>query len=234
MKVITTIFCLLLWAFSFGQKCICENDSSLSEIISCDTTEFDNASRIYWAFNCDSSWLTFESQTGQKEILFSLSDGLQNLTGRLGYIYAQEYKHTFLIQNNVISGCCTPPDFYVFDKTTGQVKDSLGSILYYSPDKKFPIIISITNNSNRKKVTNRYNSLSIYNIDKNRNYILKLPKGELEKALVKTEQIYPEYLFNDPVIRGTTIYLTYMLDKTTNRKKEVTKTITIDLKKYSL
>ena len=224
MKAFVTAIGLLVWAVSFGQNCFCAKDTMLKEIINCDKIKFDNSARLYWDFNCDSSWLTFESPTHKKTIIFSLADGLQNLTGRLGYIYAQEYKDNFLIQCNVISGCCKPPDFYLFDKATGHIKDSLGAIIFYSDDKKLPFIISLTNN---------YNFISIYNVDKVKKYLLKLPKREIEKALDKTEQTYPEYLFDEPIIKGTTIYLTYNLDKPKDDKSRQTKTLAIDLSKYS-
>ena len=230
MRALLTVFGLLNWTLSFGQNCFCDKNTMLKEIINCDKIKFDNKSSLYWSFNCDSSWLTFESPTHQKDIIFSLGDGLQELTGRLGYIYATEYRHTFLIQCNVISGCCTPPDFYLFDKTTGQIKDSLGTIIFYSADKKLPFVLSIKYSETD---ANNFNFISIHNIDKSKTFLLKLPKGEIEKALKKTEEIYPEYLFDKPILKGTTIYLTYLLDRPKNEKVRHTKTITIDLKKYS-
>jgi hypothetical protein len=223
MRAFVTALGLLIWTTSVGQNCFCANDSILTEIINCDKIEFDNSSRLYWSFNCDSSWLTFESPIHKRTIIFSLGDGLQDLTGRLGYIYAQEYKKRFLIQCNVISGCCTPPDFYLFDKTTGRITDSLGTIIFYSENRKLPFIISLTNNYD----------ISILNIDKGKKYILKLQKGEIEYALEKTEETYPEYLFDEPVIKEATIYLTYYTDRLKNEKSRQTKTITIDLNKYS-
>ena len=107
MRTLTTVLSLLITAISFGQHCSCEKDTMLAEIITCDTTKFDNKANLFWSFNCDSSWLTFENKAGQSNIILSFGDGLQNLTGRLGYIYLHENKNSFLIQNNVISGCCS-------------------------------------------------------------------------------------------------------------------------------
>lgn len=223
MRTFFTALGLLIGTTSFGQNCFCENDSILSEIINCDKMEFDNSSRLYWSFNCDSSWLTFESPLHTKTVIFSLGDGLQDLTGRLGYIYAQEYKNRFLIQCNVISGCCTPPVFYLFDKTTGRITDSLGTIIFYSENRKLPFIISLTNNYD----------ISILNIDKGKKYKIKLQKGEIESALEKTEETYPEYLFDEPVIKDATIYLTFYTEKPNYEGIRQVKSITIDLNKYS-
>lgn len=155
------------------------------------------------------------------------------MTGRLGYIYAQEYKRTFLIQNNVISGCCSPPDFYLYDKETGDLKVNLGRLIFYSEDKKNPFAIGVTNsNYDTASVTN-YNSLTVYNIDKDKKYFVSLPKGQLETALKKTERNYPEYLFDEPVIKGDTIVLTYYLKTPKNSTDKPVKTVTLDLKRYS-
>ena len=59
-----------------------------------------------------------------------MSGAFLHLTGRLGFNYATEYKNHFLMQYNVISGCCTPPDFYLFDKNTGQQTKVLGRLIY--------------------------------------------------------------------------------------------------------
>jgi hypothetical protein len=234
MRTIITIFGLLYWTLSLGQqKCFCDKDTTLKEIIDCGIIKFDNKAKLYWNFNCDSSWLTFESPTHKKKIIFSLGEGLQDYTERLGYSYAEEYKNRFLIQNRVISGCCAPSDFYLFDKTTGQLRKKLGILIFYSQNKKLPVVISLTNSSYDTMLTINDNSLSVYNIDKNKTHYVKLPKGEIEKAMKNMEEIYPEYLFDEPILKGTTVYLTYLLDKPEKRKKRHTKTIMIDLKNYS-
>ncbi|MGF2414540.1 MAG: hypothetical protein ACQUYJ_19550, partial [Ferruginibacter sp.] len=110
MKVSITIGMLFFATVLYGQQCQCETDTQLKEIISCETIHFNNHSKLYRQFNCDSSWLTFESSVGIKRTLYSLEAALMNYTERLGYQYATEYKWSFLIQNNLISGCCTPPE----------------------------------------------------------------------------------------------------------------------------
>ena len=107
-----------------GQQCYCQKKPDLNEIISCNKTIFKNGCELYREFNCDSSWLTFKNTKGQKKILFTLSE-IVELTDRLGYVNWTEYKNTFLVQNNVISGCCDPPEFILFYKNTGKIKTSL-------------------------------------------------------------------------------------------------------------
>lgn len=168
---------------------------------------------------------------GQKEIIFSLEDGLQELTGRLGYNFVEEYRNTFLIQNNVISGCCSPPEFYLYDKYTGKLKKSLGRIIFYSKDKSLPIIISITNsNYDTTSVMPIKTSLTIYNIDESKEYLLNLPLYEIDKVLEENKVLYPEYLFEEPTIDNSVITLVYQKLKTA--QKESSGRISIDLRKY--
>ena len=231
MRAFITAFGLLIWTTSFGQNCFCDKDTTLNEIVNCDTVKFDNTAKLYWNFNCDSSWLTFESPKHFKNIIFSL--GLVNYTGKLGYSYAQEYQNRFLIQNRVISGCCAPSDFYLFDKSTGQLKKNLGKLIFYSKDKKLPFVISLKNSSYDTTLVLDDNFLSVYNIDNNKTYYVKLPKGEIERATQNAEETQPEFLFDEPILKGTTVYLTYLLDKPESEKKRHTQTILIDLKKYN-
>lgn len=233
MKTVITILSFIYSVIAYGQSCICDNDSLLRDIISCTPVRFDNKATLSWNFNCDSSWLTFKSPRGQKQVIFSLGDGLQNLTGRLGFIYIREYKNTFLIQNNVISGCCSPPEFFLYDKWTGTLRKSLGRIIFYSKDRSLPIIISVTNsNYNTSLAAQRYTSLTIYNVDKNKTYLLHLPKDEIESALQETETIYPEYLFKEHKVKNEIVTLIYSKSNLKTLTKIPTRKLTVDLKKY--
>jgi len=232
MKLIFCFLFSLITYYSFGQTCNCDDDSLLNEIISCDTIHFENGAELYWNFNCDSSWLTLLTPTRSKQIIFSLGDGLQELTGRIGYVEFYEYKSTFLVQNNVISGCCAPPDFYLYDKTTGQKIKELGRIIYLSEDRKYPIIISITNSSYDTSKIADLNSLTIFNINTNKEYLISLPNFEIEQALENTEEMYAEFLFEDSIVENGILILQYRYRNPKNEEEQYTRNIQIELKKY--
>lgn len=211
--------------------CYCEKISYLKEIINCNYIHFDNKSKLYWSFNCDSSWLTFENSEQKKEILYTFGDGTLELTGRIGFRYVDEYKTTFLIQNDVISGCCQPSEFIQFNKQTGKIEKNLGNILYYSDDKKLPFAISLTNSSYDD---NKYqyfdgNSLTIYNLETQKEFYYPLPKGEIDKACTDYSVLYPEKIFCASELIGTKLKLSYDL-KIDNI--DSSRTIEIDLKNY--
>lgn len=229
MKLLFTILVLIAGPFAWAQSCNCVEDSTLREFISCKPVLFDNHAKLYWSFNCDSSWLIFESAQKKKNILFSIEP---YLTERLGHIYRQEYKSVFLVQHNVISGCCDPPLFYLYDKNNGQFKLDLGPVLFISEDKKLPFIVGLSDwcyaNGNIDLTYKEYNFITVYNADKNKRYCIKLPKGRIDKIMKETEVTFPEQIFDTPELKGTVLTLSYWTDK----PKTVTKKIIIDLNKY--
>lgn len=52
-------------------------------------------------------------------------------------------------------------------------------------------------------------------------------------ALDQTGKMFPENLFDEPIIKGESVILTYQLNKPKNQKDIRFKKIIIDLKKYS-
>jgi hypothetical protein len=210
MKKLILLIIFFRLAVAFGQNCNCETDSMLKEKISCDTIKFENEAQLYWNFNCDSSWLTFKNSKNIKKVIFSLEEGLIHLTGNLGHIFAQEYEHTFLIQHNVISGCCTPPDYYLYDKSTGELKSNFGPLIYYSEDKKYPLTIAITDSDN--------NSLTIYNVNSGKIFKVLLPKGKIKKAMKSFRRMYPEDLFDSPILSEDTLSIKYYLNPLSDNK----------------
>lgn len=215
-----------------GQNCYCSSDSTLNEINKCDTISFENNAKLLWNFNCDSSWLTFQSPQGNTVIIFSLSEGLQYLRGRIGFVDFKEYSNSFLVQNNVISGCCSPPNYFLFNKATGQIIDTLDGVLYISENKQIPIAVSIGSSDFRANESTTYNSLWIYNLNKLEKNVLLIPENEIPVALERTKQMYPEYLFTEPILENNMLTLSYHTRKPRNNKQATLKQIKIDLKKF--
>ena len=216
-----------------GQSCLCGQDTILKESISCKPTIFENKAKIFWNFNCDSSWLTFESSNKKRKTIFSLSDGLVSLTTRLGYMYWTEFNKTFLITNHVVSGCCDPVDYYLYDKTSGDLIKYLGRAIYVSDNRKFPFVMSIANSNYDTISRIDYNSLSIYNLDSRKEFKLTIPRGDIEKGIKNNDYLFPEDVFDTPILASDTLVLKYSTDKYIKGKRLKYKTIKIDLKKYS-
>jgi len=209
---------------ALGQQCQCITDSSLSEAVTCYTVRFSNHAKLYRQFNCDSSWLTFESSRGTKTILYSLDDGLIGYTEKLGYQYATEYKATFLVQNNLISGCCTPPEYLLFNKSTGKVIKNLGRLIFYSEDVKFPLVVYIEDTV--------FSRLKFYDVNTGRLFYVPLPPHTIKNTLEKGAERYAEYLFEDAEISGNHFSVSFRYQNPGNNDDWMDYKLSVDLKKY--
>lgn len=166
------------------KQCSCSLYSELNEQISCKDLVFRNKAKLYWQFNCSKAWLTFKSRHGKNRIIFSLNRDFFRLQGRLGYVSFTEYPSFFLAQNNVISGCCDPPIFYVHDKNTGKIKSELGSLVYFSKAYDTPVVIFT-----------KGDFLIVLNVETGKKHLIKLPKGSIVQGLRYKKTLYAENLF---------------------------------------
>lgn len=213
----TFILCTISNAFA-QKACNCNSNKNLSERISCKDIMLKNKAKLYWQFNCDSSWFTFQNRLGKKKIIYSLE--LVGYTGALGYNYVTEYKSGFLIQNNLISGCCTPPEYILFSKTTGNEIINIGPLIYYSQSYKDPITVA-------------YNAdaLIVYNIETKKRTKISLPKGVVAWTLKAGTMPEPEYLF-DAKLTGSILTIKYRYLKINTEDIWLNAVVKIDLAKY--
>jgi len=224
MKILLTVVVMLCTTVVCGQQCKCETDTSLNNIISCEIIQLKNHSKIYWQFNCDSSWLTFESKSGVKEILYALDAGMMDYTGRLGFQYETEYKTTFLIRNNLISGCCTPPEFILFNKSNGKYIKNVGPLIYYNDSLKYPLMVSINYKG--------FNELKFYNVETKRQFSILLPPNKIANTLKMGGETNAEYLFEGAGIIGNIFSVSFRYKKPGNNDKWYNYKIVVNLTKY--
>ena len=78
------------------------------------------------------------------------------------------------------------------------------------------------------------NSLTVYNINNNKRYNLAIPKGDIEKEMKNNNFIFPEFLFDTPIVTDDTLVLNYFIEKYSKGKPLKYKRIIIDLKEYSI
>ena len=232
MKNLIIIVLIFFLQTAYGQKCNCDSDPNLIEIITCDTIHFKNHSKLYRSFTCDSSWLTFENKQGKKKVIYSLEYPLVELTERLGYQYASEYYSTFLIQNNVISGCCDPPEFILFDKSNGNLKVNIGKIIFYSKIKAYPYIVKLTNSNYKNFRYKNYNSLTFLNVNNAKAFKVKLPKGRILQTLKISNEAFPEHLFDEAKIKNGVFIVTYQYKNAGQNEKWFKGKITVNLNRH--
>lgn len=115
--------------FSQKGQCGCAGRPTIPENqYTCDTTHFENGAQLYWQWNCDSAWLTFENT--DKLILEACEDMDAYSCQRTGLNFLQEYPGYLLFQYKWISGCCTPPDLLFLSKETGKEIRRISSSLF--------------------------------------------------------------------------------------------------------
>jgi len=161
-----------LKSFCQGVNCNCDQIKIDSESqYKCDTTFFSNGAKIYWQWNCDSAWLTFENK--DKIILRSCEKMDVYECERTGLSFLKEYANYLLFQYKWISGCCTPPDIIFFNKVTGselrRITNNLfvwgdideNYVLYFS-DTTYTNLIYLDNNTD-KEFTLRFNNNQVDN-----------------------------------------------------------------------
>ena len=233
-KIIISIL-LLTTLFSFetiaqqpskrsgNKNCGCKSKSNLNDLISCDTTSFQNGSKLYRQFNCESSWLTFESKSGLKKVMYSLDKSLIELTERLGYQFVKEYKATLLFENRQVSGGGFPLNFELIDKNNGNVTEDFGTIIYYSDIEFNNYVLYLSSDS--------LDTLTYYNIDTKTKFNYLIPQGRLRKTVMESNQMFPEFLFEEPTAENNILTLKYKYLVSADVEKWNTDIITIDLQK---
>lgn len=224
MKIATIIILSIISQFCLGQNCICKTRPILNEIISCEKTFLKNGAKIYREFNCDSSWVTFESKNKKKKILFSLDKQLIELTGRLGFANWKEHKNSFIVEYHTISGCCDPCEFKMFDKTNGKKIAELGREIFYSENQKYPYFVTIDKDNS--------NFLSFINLNTNKIFKIDLPKDRIEKTMKIINGHFSETLFENGGIKNGIFEIKYKYRNSEKVEKWLFDKITVDLKKH--
>jgi hypothetical protein len=204
--------------FSFGQSiCSCEKDLFAKEAVSCDTITLTNKALLYYQFNCDTIWLTFENTNKNKTVLFSMGTELVGYNYRLGFQLTKEFKNSLLFRY----GCPAngPCEYVLVSKSTGQQEKKFHELVYTSQDQPTNIIIYFTDGS--------LNSLTIYHIDTKKKYNIKIPGNRFKYAL------FPEQQFENPELKKNVLILLYRYPVGDKNEDWKTDRIIIDLKKYS-
>lgn len=219
--------CFLLMFFScffrliYSQTCGCSKEPMLKNIISCKPTQFKNKAKIFWEYNCNSSWITFQKGKYTKKI-FSLEKQYIELSGRLGYRSWTEYKNSFLIENSMVSGCCQPAEYILYYKESGEKIRELGTIIFIDDSKISPYILTMKN----------YDVLLFTNLNNNKSYNIKIPKNRIQRTLNNSKILYPEKLFGNIQLKNSllSMELEFMETKNSKWKKQIIK---FDTKNYS-
>lgn len=212
LKLIIFSFLLLSYT-SFGQSCYCKDNKELSSIINCEKYYFSNGNSINWTYDCNGSYLIFENTIVQKK-LFELETPLVELTGRLGYSNWEEFGNFFIIENRLISGCCDPEEYILFDKNSGNEIKKLGSLLYHT------IVYNIYLEAYSEK------QISILIFDKRKSIYKTYPLTNVDliyKSLENSNFLFLENLFTVKEIESNDFLIEIDIYDSSKRKSDLLK-----------
>ncbi|RYY45042.1 MAG: hypothetical protein EOO06_17195 [Chitinophagaceae bacterium] len=147
-----------------------------------------------------------------------------HLTERLGYQYIKENNQSFLIMNRLISGCCTPPAFLLFNKNNGKLLEKLGSLIYYSEEAKENFILYFSDST--------LNAVTLHFLNSGKKYKISVPKNRFAETLEKTGENYAELLFDAGELKSSFFTIEYRYQRKEETEKWYKDTIRLDLKKH--
>jgi len=211
-RLIIIIFLIILNnQFVTGQAyCGCDSKPNYNSFISCDTIKFDNDAMLYRQFNCDSSWLTFESKNLHKKILYSLSKEIIDLTPRLGYQFVKEYSNTILFMNRQASGGGFPMNYELINKENGEIYKELGPILFYSDKEQNELIVTLIND------TIPLLSFFYINSEENENYPVSKKENNVTRFM--SNEMFPENHFRNAILKDNIFEVEYSYKEPDNDK----------------
>lgn len=232
-KLLSSIIILFITfpLHSFSNECGCNSDSLEIQFSSCEPRRFENGAKVYTQYNCDSSWIVFESPNGIKHSIFSLVGEEREFTDRIGPVEFVEYNNKILIGSKTASGCCYPLEYSLIDKIDGKLLEKIGTIIFYSSeDKNKPFLVYLNNKSKN------YITFTIYNINTGIEKELKFLSNQLVKIKINKDFnsniIYQENIILDVTLTNNILAIQYFPDYKSYRDTRLFKTISVDITKY--
>lgn len=172
---------------------LCECNEQTTDNYDCDTITLSNNAILYWKINCDLVEYCFEKNSKITTIYSN-----QYYDHRLGMSFKKEYDDYLYFVNQVISGCCTPPELVFLDKNNASEINKISSdnFIYANSEKDYIIyfkdttLTSVTYHNlktNKKSLTNIGNIMEKSINNNSINHVTDLLNIETNKEKVKLE-----------------------------------------------
>lgn len=186
-----------------------------------DTLKTHAGSLIYWQYNKDSSWLTYEEVRGNKTTLNSLDCSLMGYTYKLGTQRFDVYPKYVVFYHKWISGCCTPPDIIFMDNKVPKELRRIDSQSMIQLEDDYCLFFNDTT----------YNSASFLALNSNKSTMIYFPKGLLKSKIDPSRNLYPRDFINDAQVTGNNLKLIYRYKNAQSDSEWIKDSIIVKLKK---
>ncbi|MDI1233281.1 MAG: hypothetical protein PSX81_03245 [bacterium] len=204
------IFTLFYWLICpvKSQSCNCLKDSTLAySMPSCDTIQFKNGSLIYWQFDCDFAWLTFETVQGTKEVIDNFDSNLGELIDKLGLEFEAEYKAGFLMERPTCSGSDCPMIYQWMNANTGKTEKYFENVIEVYKDSIHHFMINFKDEE--------WNSILVFDMDNCDTFEIVLPIKSISMTLNSEDDFYLHAwdLFAPAAVVNQQLCLTYQYNE---------------------
>jgi hypothetical protein len=169
-------------------ECNCDEREIIPENqYKCEVINFTNGAKLYWQWNCDSAWLTFERS--RKSILKSCINEDVYSCDRIGLVFLKEYPRYLLFEHRWISGCCTPPDLVFLRKEDAselkRIKNS--QFVWGDVDENYALFFS----------DSTYKKLIYLNHISDKEYSIQFLEGQVNNSAKTNHVLDQATLFKD-------------------------------------
>lgn len=164
-----------------------------------DTMSTVTGSLIYWQYNQDSSWLNFEDINGVKTILNTMYCPMMGYTYKLGMQRYDVYPKYAVFYEEIISGCCTPPNVVFLDNSNAKELKRIDSYSFIRLDEDFCMFFKDTS----------LNTASFIDLKTDTKTDVIFPIGLFVSKMESSENTYPRDFFNEIEVNTNKLKVVY-------------------------
>ncbi|UII24226.1 hypothetical protein [Fulvivirga ligni] len=184
----------------------------MTQNIGCGQSLLKDGSQLYYQFNCDSIWLTLETNDYQ-EIIFSGSQEFYAYHYRLDPHLVKEFSSALLFRYGCLAN--GPCSYFLIAKKDGTRTREFGQLIYDGTIYKASILVYISEKMD--------NTLEVYDVEQQKTV-------QIPFDLAGFTAVIPQQQFTKSEVNGDNLILTYKIFPNSN--KEAEKVLMIDLDNY--
>lgn len=186
-----------------------------------DTMSTAKGSMIYWQYNQDSSWLTYEDINGVKTMLNTMYCPMMHYSYQLGMQRYDVYPKYAVFYEELISGCCTPPNVVFLDNSTAKELRRIDSYSFIRLDEDYCIFFKDT----------ALNTASFLDLKTDKTTTLIFPEGLFMSKMESSRNTYPREFFNEIDVNKNNLKVVYQYKNKQSDPDWIKDSIIVNMKK---